>query len=148
MSVDVANITLYANQDPLFITVAQAQPNLGTLLKLTGAIQQLGLGAVKASSTKIILTMSAVAGNVITTAGNYTVSGPSVITITNVAWTPGNTYLTLTYTGSFTSSDTYTMAVVANTIVDVANNFNTADPFKLNNLPNGTPGSVFNIGIN
>ena len=136
MSVDVPNVTLFANQDPYFIPVAQAQPNLGALVRLTGVISQLGLDGVVISPSQIILTIGVVAGTVSTDPTKYTVIGPSTVTITGVSWTPGTTYATLTYTGSFVAG-TYAMSVVQSSILDNLGNFNTADPFPLLNTSGG-----------
>lgn len=50
-----------------------------------------------------------------TVAGNYTITGPSAIVVSSVAFTPGNTYVVLTITGNFLLG-TYTVAVAAQTV--------------------------------
>lgn len=52
-------------------------------------------------------------------AGNYTVTGPSVVTVSSVAFTPGNSYVVLTVSGPF-ASGTYTVAVAGNTVQSAA----------------------------
>lgn len=130
MSVDVSNVTLFANQDPYFITVAQAQPNLGALVQLTIAIGALGFSAIQTSTTQVVITLGVIPISVNTTAGNYTIAGPSSITVTGATWTPGNAYITLTVSGTFVAGS-YTVSLAANTFVDASSNFNTTAPEPL-----------------
>lgn len=52
-------------------------------------------------------------------AGNYTITGPSTVTVSSVAFTPGNSYAVLTVTGTF-APGTYTVAVAGNTVQSAA----------------------------
>lgn len=55
-----------------------------------------------------------------TVTGNYTVTGPTVITVTSITFTPGNAFLALNYTGTL-SSGIYTVTLAASTVMASAN---------------------------
>jgi hypothetical protein len=53
-----------------------------------------------------------------TTTSNWTITGPSAITVTGVSWTPGTSIVTLTTSGAFVPG-TYTLSVAPGTVSDL-----------------------------
>lgn len=123
MSVDVPNVTLFTNQDPYFIVSVQAQPNLGALITLTTAINALPYAATLISSTQLILNLGFVPASVNTSNSQYTISGPSSITVASVVYNPGDIFITVNVTGTFVAGN-YFVSLGPNTFFDLSGNFN------------------------
>jgi hypothetical protein len=86
--------------------------------------------AVATSSTSVLVSFFTPLTSVNTTPGNYSISGPSVLTVTGVTWSGGGSpNIVLTVSGTFTSG-TYTLTIANNTVFDAGSrvNFGTA-PF-------------------
>ena len=103
-----------------------AQPSFWTgtpLLDLTWTAQK-SSSAVLISFNRILRDLAAT-----TIASNYTVTGPSTITVNSVTFTPGNAYLYLNVTGSFVPG-TYTVNMATNTAQASADDiYNSTTPY-------------------
>lgn len=134
---DVSNIALYGDQGPYFVPLAQIQPNLSGMY-LLGAVNKLSLDAVVTSSNQFIVTLGELVTRASTSASDYSVSGPSTITVTGVTWNSTDTFITCTYTGAFVAG-TYTLSITADTISDLNGNFNSNSPIPLLNTTFSVP---------
>jgi len=115
---------------------------------LTYTAHRDGTGTVKIDFSRALASYGATS-----TAGNYAITGPSVISVGSVSFTPGNSYVVLNVTGTW-ATGTYTVTVAAGTAQ--ANSdavLNTADAVTFYNVAGGGGGASgtgarFNPGFN
>ena len=138
MSVDVPNLDLLPNQDPIMVPRSMFERNLGVLMVLIGNVTDLGYGATLVSPTKILITLGRTLSSVNTTAGRYTISGPSVINVTSVSYNPGDTFITVNVSGTFTAG-VYTITLASGTFLDFNGNYNSSGPTPILNTSNVSP---------
>lgn len=72
-----------------------------------------------------------------TTPSNYTISGPTVITVTAVSYVPGDTFVRLTTSGTWSTGGNYTLAMLASSVSDAAGDTNTTLPEPIFGLAAG-----------
>jgi len=83
----------------------------------------LAYSAAAISQTQVLVSFTTPITTINTTASRYTITGPSSITVSSVIQS-SSTQLTLTVTGSWSGSGTYSLAILNNTIGDATGKFN------------------------
>jgi hypothetical protein len=80
---------------------------------------------------------------------NYSISGPTTITVTGVSFTPGNSFVLLTISGTFTALATYTLSLVSQTAQSGTDDqYNTTTPYSFIGNFGGGSADRFNQGLN
>jgi hypothetical protein len=93
------------------------------------------------SPTMLLALFGEALTSVSTTAGNYTVSGPTAITVTAVSYAPGDTFVRLTTSGTWSTGGAYTLAMIASSVTDAAGDTNTTLPEPIFDVAAGASSS-------
>lgn len=129
MPVAVPNISILATQS-YGIPQWNVQANLGTRLKISAPLSTTQFTAILVATNKIILGVGGVPASVNTSPSNYTVTGSTSITVTGVTYSPGDNFITLTTTGTYTFGS-YQVTLAFHTYDDGLGNFNSTAPEPL-----------------